>query len=254
MDSNHLYQEQPGTEPDNNDQGMYQNNDVYQSGSAYQQGNAYQSGDTYQQSAYQNSDAYQQGAYQSGDAYQQGNTCQNNDTYRNDGTYQPQPGYSQYGQNNGYNNNYNNGNYNNGNPYHADLVRIERHLFNRAYLNDNNETRLNRIEKKLFNQTYSNMSIAQRMNNALANYRGEDYSSNNYYAQNNAYYPQNTMRNRLINTFVGQPTGFTPSITNSSYINRFGPSYNRGYYGTNGWGYHNSYHPTMTGAGIHILD
>lgn len=153
------------------------------------------------------------------------------------------------------NSNYRNyGNYNNGNPYHADLVRIERHLFNRAYLNDNNETRLNRIEKKLFNQTYSNMSIAQRMNNALANYRGEDYSSNNYYAQNNAYYPQNTMRNRLINTFVGQPTGFTPSITNSSYINRFGPSYNRGYYGTNGWGYHNSYHPTMTGAGIHILD
>lgn len=153
------------------------------------------------------------------------------------------------------NSNYRNyGNYNNANPYHADLVRIERHLFNRAYLNDNNETRLNRIEKKLFNQTYSNMSIAQRMNNALANFRGEDYSSNNYYAQNNSYYPQNTIRNRLINTFVGQPTGYTPSITNSSYLNRFGPSFNRGYYGTNGWGYHNSYHPTMTRAGIHILD
>lgn len=150
--------------------------------------------------------------------------------------------------------NYGYGNYNNANPYHADLVRIERHLFNRAYLNDDNATRLSRIEKRLFNQTYSNMSISQRMNNALANYRGEDYSSNNYYAQNNTYYPQNTIRNRLINTFVGQPTGFTPSITNSSYINRFGPSYNRGFYGTNGWGYHNSYHPTMTGAGIHILD
>lgn len=145
-------------------------------------------------------------------------------------------------------------NYGNTNPYHADLTRIERHLFNRAYLNDNNATRLNRIEKRLFNQTYSNMSIAQRMNNALANFRGEDYSSNNYYAQNNSYYPQNTIRNRLINTFVGQPTGYTPSITNSSYINRFGPSFNRGYYGTNGWGYHNSYHPTMSGAGIHILD
>lgn len=127
MDSNNFYKEQPGTEPDNNGQDAFQNNDVYQSGGyqsgdAYQQGNAYQSGDAYQQgSAYQSGDAYQQGsAYQSGDAYQQGNAYQNNGAYQSDGAYQQQSGYPQYGQSGGYNNstynnNYNNGNYSNSN-------------------------------------------------------------------------------------------------------------------------------------------
>ena len=97
------------------------------------------------------------------------------------------------------------------------------------------------------------MNISQRMNNILANYRGEDYPQRYY--NNSAYNTSssNRIKNRLINTFVGQPTGFSPEITNSPYINRFGPSYNRGYYGTNGWGYHNSYNPTFGGAGIHIL-
>ena len=92
MDSNNLYQEQqPGTEPDMNGQGAYQNNDMYQTG-----------------------------GYQSNDAYQQGNAYQNNGTYQNDGAYQQQSGYPQYGQNGSYQNNtyngtYNNGNYNGGN-------------------------------------------------------------------------------------------------------------------------------------------
>ena len=145
-------------------------------------------------------------------------------------------------------------NYNNENIYSNDLSRIEQYLFSKRYSNESNSSRLNRIEKELFNQTYSNMNISQRMNNVLANYRDDDYSRQGYYNYgNSAYNTSNGIKNRLINTFVGQPTGFSPEITNSPYINRFGPSYNRGYYGTNGWGYHNSYNPTFGGAGIHIL-
>ena len=104
----------------------------------------------------------------------------------------------------------------NNNPYNADL---------------------NMVEKFLFGKTYSNY-----------------YHRNYYNARNNYYRPRNTIRNRVMDTLVGRPTGFTPSITNSPYLNRFGPSYSRGYYGNNGWGYHNSFRPTMTGAGIHILN
>lgn len=148
----------------------------------------------------------------------------------------------------------NNYNYNyNENIYNNDLSHVEQYLFGRRYSSESNSSRLNRIEKELFNQSYSSMNISQRMNNILANYRGEDYPQRYY--NNSAYNTSssNRIKNRLINTFVGQPTGFSPEITNSPYINRFGPSYNRGYYGTNGWGYHNSYNPTFGGAGIHIL-
>lgn len=142
------------------------------------------------------------------------------------------------------------------NPYNKDLCRVEQFLYGTTYSNQNNTTRLNRIEKRLFNRSYSSMNIGQRMNNILANYRG-NYQQNYYSSRNNGYnnyYQPNTIKNRMINSFVGQPTGYTPSITNSPYLNRFGPSYSRGYYGNNGWGYHNSYRPTMSGAGIHILD
>lgn len=140
-----------------------------------------------------------------------------------------------------------------GNIYDRDLSRIEKYLFGQTYKNENNNSRLNRIEKELFNQNYSTMTESQRMNNILANYRGEEYS-NAYYNKNSSYYPQTSLKNKIRNTLVGQPTGYTPSLLDSPYLNRFGPSFNRGYYGTNGWGYHNVYQPTMTGAGIHILD
>ena len=146
-------------------------------------------------------------------------------------------------------------NYYNDNIYDNDLSRIEKYLFRRTYRQENNNSRLNRIEQELFNQNYHSMPISQRMNHVLANYRGNDYD-NGYYssASQNSYYPQTTIKNRLTNNLIGQPTGMTPSILNSPYINKFGPSYNRGFYGTNGWGYQNVYRPTMTGAGVHILD
>lgn len=145
-------------------------------------------------------------------------------------------------------------NYYDENIYDGDLTRIEKYLFRQTYRKESNSSRLSRIEKELFNQNYPSMSISQRMNNALANYRGNDYDNGYYSANQSNYYPQTTIKNRLMNSLIGQPTGMTPSILTSPYINKFGPSYNRGYYGNNGWGYHNVYRPTMTGAGIHILD
>lgn len=143
--------------------------------------------------------------------------------------------------------------YYNNNIYDNDLTRVEKYLFRQTFKQENNFSRLNRIERELFNQNYPSMTISQRMNNVLANYRENDYY-NGSYSSSNSYYPRTSIKNKIMNNLIGQPTGITPSILSSPYINRFGPSYNRGYYGTNGWGYHNSYQPTMTGAGIHILD
>lgn len=143
--------------------------------------------------------------------------------------------------------------YYNNNIYDNDLTRVEKYLFRQTFKQENNFSRLNRIERELFNQNYPSMTISQRMNNVLANYRENDYY-NGSYSSSNSYYPRTSIKNKIMNNLIGQPTGMTPSILSSPYINRFGPSYNRGYYGTNGWGYHNSYQPTMTGAGIHILD
>lgn len=142
-------------------------------------------------------------------------------------------------------------NYSNENIYDEDLTRIEKYLFRRTYRQENNISRLNRIEQELFNKNYLSMPISQRMNNILANYRGDDYD-NGYFSQNQS--TKTSSQNRFRNNIIGQPTGMTPSILNSQYINKFGPSYNRGFYGNNGWGYHNVYRPTMTGVGVHILD
>ena len=143
--------------------------------------------------------------------------------------------------------------YYNNNIYENDLTRVEKYLFRQTFKQENNASRLNRIERELFNQNYPSMTISQRMNNVLANYRENNYY-NGSYSSSSSYYPRTSIKNKIMNNLIGQPTGMTPSILSSPYINRFGPSYNRGYYGTNGWGYHNSYQPTMTGAGIHILD
>lgn len=147
--------------------------------------------------------------------------------------------------------------YQNTNIYSGDLTRVEKHLFGKSYNKEDDSTRIDRIEQELFKNNYSSMNLSQRMNNILSNYRGMDYDNryyNSYTRTGNNYYQPTTIKNRLMNSIIGQPTGYTPDITNSPYLNRFGPSYSRGYYGSNGWGYHNSFRPTMTGAGIHILD
>ena len=127
--------------------------------------------------------------------------------------------------------------------YIQDLNIVERGIFGRIYASDNTKTRLSRIERRMFNRIYPSMAISQRMNNILTNYEN-----------GTGYCGTMSLKDRLINSFIGQPTGYTPQIYPSPYINSYGPSYMRGTYGTNGWGYHNIVRPVMTGAGIHILD
>ena len=152
----------------------------------------------------------------------------------------------------------------NENPYDADLTRIENCIFGKAYRNDNNAVRLNRIEQKLFSKSYPTMEISKRMNNVIANYqrccnkRVTSSNYGNYYNTRrnafNNYYNPNSFRSRMYNNFIGRPTGFTPSIVGSPFLNGSGPAYSNSYSGTRGWGYQNSFNPTMTGAGVHILN
>ena len=56
-----------------------------------------------------------------------------------------------------------------------------------------------------------------------------------------------------MNRFIGQPTGFTPSIIDTPFGGSFSPAFSRGYTSNRGYGYNNSI-PAMTRAGIRILD
>lgn len=136
--------------------------------------------------------------------------------------------------------------------YNNDLARVEDYLFGTTFRKESPASRLNRIERRLFNRNYANMNIAQRMNNILANYRGEDYYNRNYLAD----YNRRTPAQRIMNRFIGQPTGFTPSIIDTPltpFGGSFSPAFSRGYTSNRGYGYNNSI-PAMTRAGIRILD
>ena len=64
-----------------------------------------------------------------------------------------------------------------------------------------------------------------------------------------------SLLSKLKNVFIGRPSGFTPPVIEPSpYINTYGPSYMRGYYGTNGWNSHNSFNPVYSGSRINILN
>ena len=87
------------------------------------------------------------------------------------------------------------------------------------------------------------------------------YDNNTYYEDSSVYpysrsycAPKEGVLSKIRNAFFGAPTGFTPPILPSSYLNSYGPSYMRGFYGNNGWNSHNTYSPIVTGSGIHILD
>lgn len=83
------------------------------------------------------------------------------------------------------------------------------------------------------------------------------YSDEEYYMSNNDCYcaPKNTsIWTKIKDSFLGQPTGYTPPIMPSQYINNFGPSYMQGFYGSNGWNNHNIYNPIYSGAGVNILN
>ena len=137
--------------------------------------------------------------------------------------------------------------------YAKDLKNIERYMYGKTYTYDSIEARLARIEKSLFGNIYLNLNYAQRMNNILSNYRkdyDDDYSAYTQSQFRNA----NTTAQRLLNRFIGQPTGFTPPIMNSPFDSYGYPAginrYNRY---NNGYGYNNSI-PMRAGAGVHIID
>lgn len=139
------------------------------------------------------------------------------------------------------------GNYNN-NIYNSDLTVIEEYLFGTSYKKENYLQRMNRIEKRIFNKIFTDITPTERMNNILANYRN-DYYYNNYLPNNR----NKTFGERLMDRFIGYPTGYTPPVMNTPYNDYGYPiGINRGYTSNRGYGFHN-YSPS-TGAGIHILE
>lgn len=57
-----------------------------------------------------------------------------------------------------------------------------------------------------------------------------------------------TLKERFKKFVIGEPTGFTPELYDCPYINKIGPSYMQGFYGSNGWNDHNIYHPYIRGS------
>lgn len=138
--------------------------------------------------------------------------------------------------------------YDNNNAYSNDLMDVEEYLFGRNFKKDSLNFRLNRIEKRLFNHCYPSMSPVDRINNILLSYQDKYY--NNYLSNNR----DDTIAQKLLNRFIGQPTGFTPPVMNTPY-NEFGypVGISRFNSGNRGYRYNNTV-PGSMGAGIHILD
>ena len=73
-----------------------------------------------------------------------------------------------------------------------------------------------------------------------------EYYDNTQSIENGDTYctPKLTIKDKIRNAFIGQPTGFTPQIQPSPYLNpNYGPSYMQGYYSGNIWNSHNIYNP-----------
>lgn len=106
----------------------------------------------------------------------------------------------------------------------------------------------------LFSVMSINFCLAQNYtysNDGIYSYENRQYST---YEDNDKFCGDKTsFLGKLKNAFIGTPTGYTPQIEPSPYLNSYGPSYMRGYYGSNGWNNHNVYNPIYSGAGLHIL-
>lgn len=137
--------------------------------------------------------------------------------------------------------------------YTQDLGLVEKYLFGKIYVTDSSVNRISRIERRLFGRVYPAVSVSKRMNNILANYE-LNAPYNSYYNARDNYFGNMSLKDRVINSLIGQPTGYTPQIYPSPYLNdRIAPSYMQGYYGNNSLKYHNIIRPVSTGAGVHIL-
>lgn len=135
--------------------------------------------------------------------------------------------------------------------YSNDLSHIEKFLFGRTYAKESVIIRLARIEGKLYRKNLAAMSIADRMNNILRDYQsygGAAISQDTYCS------PKKGIMQKIKDTFIGYPIGYTPQIEPSPYINTYGPSYMQGFYGSNGWRNHNIYEPSYAATRLHIAD
>lgn len=76
-------------------------------------------------------------------------------------------------------------------------------------------------------------------------YSSSDYGEENWVQEENSYCSEKKgLLSKLKSAFIGQPTGYTPAIPPSHYLNGYyGPSYQQGYYTGNRWNDHNVYYP-----------
>lgn len=135
--------------------------------------------------------------------------------------------------------------------YSSDLSHIEKFLFGRTYTKESVIIRVARIEGKLYGKKLVAMSLADRINNILRDYQGYGYTAN---SQETYCSPKKGILQKIKDTFIGYPVGYTPQIEPSPYINTYGPSYMQGFYGSNGWRDHNFYNPSYAASRLHIAD
>lgn len=76
-------------------------------------------------------------------------------------------------------------------------------------------------------------------------YSSSDYGEENWVENGNTYCSEKKgFLNKLKSAFIGEPTGYSPQITPSPYLNNYyGPSYQQGFYTGNRWNDHNVYYP-----------
>ena len=76
-------------------------------------------------------------------------------------------------------------------------------------------------------------------------YTTSDYGEENWAKNESSYSVQNKgIWNKLKSAFIGQPTGYTPQVPPSPYLNKYyGPSYQQGFYTGDRWNDHNVYYP-----------
>ena len=76
-------------------------------------------------------------------------------------------------------------------------------------------------------------------------YNSSDYGEENWIDRGDTYCSEKKgLLEKIKSAFVGMPTGYTPQIDPSPYLNQYyGPSYQQGYYTGNRWNDHNSYYP-----------
>ena len=77
-------------------------------------------------------------------------------------------------------------------------------------------------------------------------YTSTDSGEESWVESNNTYCSEKKgLFNKFKSAFAGRPTGYTPQVQPSPYINPYyGPSYQQGFYTGNRWNDHNAYYPS----------